>query len=62
MSFYIIIKIFYIFLSISIYRKLGGTKVKRRPHDIFNSNHKVFVECHRGEYRLYRNRCISHPR
>ena len=51
MSFYIAIKLFYIFLSISIYRKFSGPKVKRHPHDIFNSNHKVFVECHRGVNR-----------
>lgn len=51
MSFYIIIKLLYIFLSISIYKKFSGTKVKRRPHDIFNPNHKVFIECHRGVNR-----------
>lgn len=51
MSFYIIIKLFYIFLSISIYRKYNIPKVKRRPHDIFKPNHKVLVECHRGVNR-----------
>ena len=51
MSFYIFLKLFYIFLSISIYNKISGPKVKRRPHDIFKSNHKVFIECHRGVNR-----------
>jgi len=51
MSFYIIIKLFYIFLCLSIYNKFNKPKVKRRPHDIFNPNHKVFVESHRGVNR-----------
>lgn len=39
------------FLCLSIYNKFNNPKVKRRPHDIFNPNHKVFVESHRGVNR-----------
>ena len=51
MSFYTILKLFHIFLSISIYNKFSSPKVKKRPHDIFKSNHKVFIESHRSTNR-----------
>ena len=51
MSFSIIIKIYLIFFSIYLVKKYSNPKVKRRPYDIFKSNHKVFVECHRGVNR-----------